>query len=266
MNEGLDFATQLVQNTGQALLQYFSKSFIPTDKKPNHSLVTEADIVADRMISESIHTHYPSDYLISEELNPCSPDNPQGSGWIIDPLDGTTNFSLGIHYWGVLITRVVDGLPQLTAQFFPLLDELYLAQVGKGAFLNGKPIQVAKSKASQYSSFFTCCSRTFRNYHVNIPYKSLILGSAAYSMCCVSRGAALLGFDAQAKIWDIAGAWILVSEAGGMIEELNHHAPFPIKAQTDYSQQNYAILAAINHQLLEEAKNQIVPITRTQIS
>ena len=109
-------------------------------------------------------------------------------------------------------------------QYFPLLNELYTAQRGQGAWLNGNPIHTRPPDPDQPYGFFACCSRTHRRYQISIPYKPRILGSAAYSFCMLARGAALIGMEVSPKIWDIAGAWLLVQEAGGCIEPLEGQA------------------------------------------
>ena len=141
--------------------------------------------------------------------------------WIVDPLDGTTNYSLGLQVWGVLITRVHAGQPQVSVQYFPMLDELYTAGRGQGAWLNGTPLQPRMAEPDQPFGFFACCSRTHRRYEISIPYKPRILGSAAYSFCLLARGVALIGLEVMPKIWDIAGAWLLVQEAGGCVTHLD---------------------------------------------
>ena len=93
---------------------------------------------------------------------------------------------------------------------------------------------------------------------MHIPYKTRILGSAAYSMCSLARGSALIAFEAAAKIWDIAGAWLLIPEAGGVIETLNVNLPFPLIPGKDYSIQNYPALATTTPELLVKSREQLV--------
>lgn len=259
MQSKLEFAIQTSRKAGRLLLDYFQPSGTQADLKADHSVVTEADIAADKMIAKDIQASYPTDRIISEELQTSIPDYTGKNVWIVDPLDGTTNFSLGLPIWGVLIALTVDGWPELASLYFPAIDELYTAQRGQGSYLNGKQITVQPPDPKKPWSFFSCCSRTFRNYTVNIPYKTRILGSAAYSLCCVARGIALLGFEATPKIWDIAGAWLLVQEAGGVIDPYDDSAPFPLIPGKDYSRQDYPTLAAATPQLISKAHSQINP-------
>ena len=259
MQSKLEFAIQTSRKAGRLLLDYFQPSGMQADLKADHSVVTEADIASDKMIAKEIQGSYPADRILSEELHTSIPDYTGKNVWIVDPLDGTTNFSLGLPIWGVLIALTVDGRPELASLYFPAIDELYSVQHGQGSYLNGKQITVKPTDPKQPWSFFSCCSRTFRNYTVSIPYKIRILGSAAYSLCCVARGIALLGFEATPKIWDIAGAWLLVQEAGGVIETYDDSAPFPLIPGKDYSRQDYPTLAAATPRLISKAHSQIQP-------
>lgn len=271
MEQDLTFAVQLAQQVGERLIQKFKQDGLKTRIKADHSLVTEADIAADQMIADAVQQQYPGDVLLSEELAPIyhAPASVDQSAagksahenvWVVDPIDGTTNFSKGLHVWGVLIARMRDGWPELGVLYFPLLKELYTAQRDAGAFLNGHPIHADPAGHDTEESFFACCSRTFRRYKVSVPYKPRILGSTAYSLCCVARGAALLAFEATPKIWDIAAGWLLVHEAGGVIETLDGSAPFPIRYEVNYARESFPTLAGASSELTQKARSQIVPI------
>jgi myo-inositol-1(or 4)-monophosphatase len=288
MADALSFATQLALQTGKLLLEHFSVSGTSAHLKADHTVVTDADLAADRSISQAIRESFPNDLILSEELQPAHPqhplpgkspvqsvhngnegtDNPAASPaeravWIVDPLDGTTNFSLGLHYWGVSIARLVDGWPETAALYFPVIQELYTAERQGGARLNGEQLQVKAPSKDQPMAFFSCCSRTHRYYDVRVRYKTRILGSAAYNLCSVARGIAVMGFDATPKIWDIAGGWLVVSEAGGVVETLDGSRPFPLSSAEDYSQRKFPTLAAATPRLVSLGREQITPKGRT---
>lgn len=258
----LTFASNLAQQTGELLLEYFSPRGRKASFKPDRTVVTEADLAADRLITAAIQENFPDDTLLSEELHPEVGDE-TGAVWVIDPLDGTTNFSLGLHYWGTSIARLVGGWPQVAALYFPLFDELYSAQKGMGARFNSESLQIKPPDKSQPTSFFSCCSRTFRRYDVTVPYKTRILGAASYTLCAVARGSAILGFEATPKIWDIAGGWLVVKEAGGMVETLDGSQPFPLLPERDYGKRDYPILTAATHEEISMARSLITPRDRS---
>lgn len=258
MQTKIEFAVRLARQVGNFLKQNFNHSGTKAVLKKDRSVLTEVDLAADRMIAAAIQENFPKDGYISEELQPAISSR-QPAIWVVDPLDGTTNYSLGLPLWGVSIARLVDGWPDLAAIYFPPLDELYSAQRGAGAYLNGSPITVKPESISTTASFFSCCSRTFRHYDVQIPYKPRILGSAAYSLCSVGRGIALLAFEATPKLWDLAGGWLVVQEAGGVIEPLHGPPPFPVDLTVDYSQESFPTLAAASPELALTARGQILP-------
>ena len=260
METPIQFATRLASQASQLLLEYYNRQSNQIKLKPDQSLVTEADLASDRLIARSIHEYTPDALIISEELASIFPERIADSIWVIDPLDGTTNFSLGLQYWGVSIACLVDGLPELGVISFPMLNEVYIALRRNGAFLNGKPIQV-KAPDSQFPApFFSCCSRTYQDYFVRVPYKTRILGSATYSFCSVARGISVLSFEARPKIWDLAAVWLLVQEAGGVVEIFDQRPLFPPLPGLDYSLHNFPCLAAATPALKQKAHSWILPL------
>ncbi len=254
-DQPLKIAEQIVRRAGDLLLDYFQRVRLETAFKDDRTVVTEADLAADRTITQALRNAFPDDGLLSEEHAPSWSRQPARL-WVLDPLDGTTNFRLGLHIWGVSLARLQDGVPDLALAYFPALGEMYLAQRGIGVTLNGRPIQVNPQGIGGRMAFFTCCSRTHRRYRVSLPYKTRILGSAAYNLITVARGSAVLAFEATPKIWDIAAAWLIVQEAGGIIEALHGPAPFPLVWQPG---QSFPVLAAASQELAHQGRLNIRP-------
>ena len=256
MLPSLTFIAELARKTGEQLLEYFTPNGLTPSLKEDHSLVTEADLTADRLITETLSEQYPESGVLSEELYPHL-ERENSAVWVIDPLDGTTNFSLGLPIWGVSIAQVNNGWPVAAAVYFPVLKEIYSAQIGQGAWLNNNRIHVRPPNPGNPNSFFSCCTRTHWRYDVNLRYKTRILGSACYSLCAVARGMALISFEATPKIWDIAAGWLIVSEAAGVIETFDGSQPFPLRAGTDYRRTNFPALATATPDLMNLAKQEI---------
>src|SRR5205085_2871717 len=142
----------------------------------------EADVAADKLIASELGAHFPSDAILSEELAPTSAgENASRSAytWIVDPLDGTTNFSLGVQHWGVSIARSGSSGPDVGVLYFPALGEMYVSARGSGATMNGVPIHVRGAADARLVGMLACCARTPRHYHVNLPMKVRVFGSAA---------------------------------------------------------------------------------------
>jgi len=256
MRNIIAFTTRLAKDVGYEILRYQKTRNIQTSLKSDQTLVTQADISADQKIRSSLMENFPKDGILSEEDNTIYPADKEYV-WVVDPLDGTTNFSLGLHYWGVSIARLKNGSPDLAVLYFPLLDELITATKAGGAFLNDTQLQLKIHQPESPNTFFSCCSRTFRNYHVDIPYKPRILGSAAYGLCTVALGSAVLAFEVTPKVWDFSGSWLVVREAGGFISPLDGNSPFPLTPGTDYKSIKYPMLAAITQVKWDRTKTKI---------
>jgi len=256
----LTFSEELALQTGSLLKGYFHLEGSDPQVKADHTVVTQADLEADRFLRAAIQAEFPNDHILTEEsgLSEIDPARPL---WVIDPLDGTTNFALGLHNWGVSIARLVDGYPDTAALYFPLHDELYSAQRGQGAALNRQPLTVRPLHPGMPTAFFTCCSTSLRTYELNVRYKFRLLGSAAYDFCLVARGAAIAGFQAIPKIWDIAGGWLVLEEAGGSAGLHPQGSPFPYFAGQTSTAIPYPTLMAANPELAARLNSAIVKKT-----
>jgi myo-inositol-1(or 4)-monophosphatase len=253
-------AAGIATSAGELLLRYFRDDALTSDWKEDYSIVTEADVAADHLIAGEIAKHFPGDGILSEELAPTSSAAQPAARphtWVVDPLDGTTNFSLGIQHWGVSIARCDADGPDVGVLFFPALGELYVASRGAGATLNAKPIHVRVPSSSRPLGMLASCARTPRHYHVNLPMKVRVFGSAAYTLVCVARGSAAIGIETRPKMWDLAAGWCVVEEAGGVIETMDGSAPFPLVADRAYADRSFPIRAAASPELLEQAREHI---------
>ena len=255
-------AVQIAEKTGALLLEYFRSDTLRSKWKSDASLVTEADVAADRLIATELAARFPQDSILSEELAPTSdvvPTATAGRIWVVDPLDGTTNFSLGIPHWGVSIARCDHQGADIGVLFFPALGELYVASRGNGCLLNAEPTSVREPSPARPVGMLASCARTPRFYNVNVPLKVRVFGSAAYTLACVARGSAAIGIETRPRLWDLAAGWCVVEEAGGLIETMDGSRPFPIEPAQAYAARSFPLRAAASAQLLEQAREQIQP-------
>ncbi|MCJ7716737.1 MAG: hypothetical protein MUO54_09480 [Anaerolineales bacterium] len=250
-NKRLDFAKSAAKQTGKLLLDHFYNGNHQGELKADRTLVTKADRDADLLLQNLIQEKYPDDGILSEEGSTVFPENDHV--WVLDPLDGTVNFSLGLHYWGVSIAHLENGVPQTAAVYFPVVDELYSAAKGEGAELNGKPINVSNPPVNSPHAVFVHCSRMHKLYRVQLPFKTRSLGAAAYNLCLITKGTAILAFESTPKIWDFAGSWLIVEEAGGLIRAKGELQPFPAQPGIKYNDHAYAILASATKEVMNEA-------------
>jgi myo-inositol-1(or 4)-monophosphatase len=251
----LSFATELAQKVGNDLRDNFWMQNFASRLKADFSLVTTADLHADQKITNAIKENFPEDGILSEESAQIL-DQSDRAIWVIDPLDGTANFASGVPLWGVLIARLVNGWPDLGVIYFPVTGELYTARKEEGAFRNGKAIS---SLINPPISYFTCCSKTYKNYIVRVPNKTRIYGSVAFHLMLVATGSAILDLEVAPKIWDIAAGWIIVHEAGGEIKLLAGKPPFPVSSGVNYDEYNFSTLAGASSELLIQADTWIKP-------
>jgi myo-inositol-1(or 4)-monophosphatase len=254
----LSFIETLAKDVGEILLSFANKKNLSASRKSDNTFVTEADIAANDFITNSIKINFPEENILSEEGN--TKYNPSASAtWVIDPLDGTNNFALGLPIWGCSIARIVDGHPQSSALFFPKINELYSAELGKGAFLNQKIIKIDDSKNPLIPVFLTC-TRSIKKYMPPPNYKLRILGAAAYDFCAIAAGDASAGMQSTPKIWDIAAGWLILEEAGGHIEVLSEPKAFPLNSNTTYDSQSFKVLSAMSNTEANSLKIDIRPV------
>lgn len=151
-----EFLKQIIREAGSVAKQYFHDGVSHTTKEHLGDLLTEADVaVSDYLIAE-IQKKYPEHKIFSEERQETI--NPEGTiEWVIDPIDGTRNFAMGIPLWGTLIA-VLDGDETILAAVYnPNADELFFAKKGEGAFMNGEKMQVNGTKELDHC--FSICVR-----------------------------------------------------------------------------------------------------------
>ena len=151
----LNFAIETAREAGQILLEKFGRK-INISKKGDIDLVTEADLASEKAIIERIKSHYPKHSILAEESGEAiSLDDANSWKWIIDPLDGTTNFAHGYPCFCVTLALEHDGEIVVGVTFDPTRNELFAAEKGKGATLNNKPIRVSETEKLSESLIIT---------------------------------------------------------------------------------------------------------------
>jgi myo-inositol-1(or 4)-monophosphatase len=218
-------AVELAKKAGSLLLQGFkSKARIGESKAPTH-LVTEFDLESERIIIGGIKKKYPGHSILSEEVGLI--DNNSSYTWIIDPLDGTRNFTQKNPFFSISIALKHEKEILFGVVYAPVLDELFAAEKEQGAFLNGNPIPVSPNRGLQKSSIVMCegsdrkIRRSVRLYQeirpVSLDMKKL--GSAAIESAWVSCGRAEAYITTKINPWDVAAGVLLVEEAGGKVTD-----------------------------------------------
>jgi len=230
----------------------------PARRKRDGTLVTATDIAIDRMISQRLAATFPAHRVLSEEQI-TTYDAGAEFTWVIDPIDGTTNFARGLPIWGVSIALLHNGLPVIGVIDFPLTQERFTAVAGAGAWRSGERIQSYDGDHADDQQLLMQCTRTGKRMQMQTPLKRRICGSAAYHLCKVADGTALVGVEATPKVWDLAAAWLIVVEAGGVITTWKQEPVFPLAAiSREYVAAATPVIAAANPAILREFVDGIV--------
>jgi myo-inositol-1(or 4)-monophosphatase len=227
MDELTEVLLNATKEAGKIILQYFNTVFKIEHKQSVNDLVTEVDKLSEDKIIQVIRASYPSHTIISEEVGEMI--KPSDYQWIIDPIDGTVNFAHGIPICCVSIGLMYNDDLILGAVYNPMMDELFFAEKGKGATLNGLKISVSDKK-----DFKTACLVTGFPYkwpetkeHPIKVFERIVLeglpvrrlGSAAIDLCWVACGRFDGFWEYNLKEWDVAAGYLILQEAGGKITD-----------------------------------------------
>jgi len=221
-------ALQAADRGGRALCRCFG-NLSRIDKKGRIDLVTEADLASERVVVETIRAHFPHHGILAEESGRSGGDD--GGTWIIDPLDGTTNFAHNLPLFAVSIAYAEGGVVRHGTILNPVRGELFQASAGRGATLNGRPIRV--SRTSQLASALLM---TGFPYDLDKTLDTVVgrlkaclamvqgvrrPGAAALDLCDVACGRCDGFWEERLKPWDTAAGALIVTEAGGRVTDFD---------------------------------------------
>jgi myo-inositol-1(or 4)-monophosphatase len=254
MKPTLPYLERLARESGAILRDGYSKEH-QISYKGVIDLVTEIDHASESFLLKDIQTHFPQSHILAEESGEIKGEN-EGI-WYIDPLDGTVNYSHHIPMFCVSIAYAFQGIVILGAVYDPMRDELFSAERGKGAQLNGKPIHASATTELQKSLLVTgfpydtwsTKQDNFRNFEKLAKMTQGVrrLGTAAIDACYVAAGRFDAFWEFALKPWDIAAAGLIAEEAGAVVTAIG--------GNTDYISTPQSVLAAaqgIHQQMLEQ--------------
>jgi myo-inositol-1(or 4)-monophosphatase len=221
----LNFAQQTAREAGKILLDKFGKK-INIYKKGEINLVTEADLASEKYIISQINTYYPKHSILAEESGVAVTDGNSLWKWIIDPLDGTTNFAHGYPIFCVTIAVEYQGEIVIGVTYDPTRDEMFTAEKGSGAFLNNKQIHVSETEKLGDAMLCTgfpydvAQQENFEKHLKNFVIKARSLrrdGSAAIDLAYVACGRFDGFWEEGLNPWDVAAGKLLIEEASGRV-------------------------------------------------
>jgi myo-inositol-1(or 4)-monophosphatase len=218
-------AIEAARKAGRILCDGFGKKFTISSKESIHDVVTEFDRAAEEAIISHLKNLFPSHSFLAEESGRSENDTGEIC-WIIDPLDGTMNFARHIPIFCICIAAVAGSRVETGVIYNPMLDELFVAERGFGAYLNGKRLhvsQVNEMKMAMLATGFPYSSGDVHNLivqfsnflkHAN-PIRQM--GSAALALAYIAAGRFDIFWALNLRPWDVAAAHLLIEEAGGKI-------------------------------------------------
>jgi myo-inositol-1(or 4)-monophosphatase len=229
----LTTAVEAVVRAGDMMMARFGDA-LRVDKKGAIDLVTEVDLAIEQDFRDRIAARFPDHAVLGEEQG-GSAAVPDGPCWVFDPIDGTTNYAHGLPLFCASLALEIDGVAEIGAVYDPTRKELFTAERGEGARLNGKPLHV-----SSCTALIDAMLVTGFPYDVHTRVEEIVglfsafvgraravrrLGSAALDLCYVAAGRMDGFWERDLKPWDIAGGALIVSEAGGLVTRMDG-APF----------------------------------------
>jgi myo-inositol-1(or 4)-monophosphatase len=222
------FVEEVAREAGAALMKHYGK-LTRVDKKGRRDLVTAADRDAEAVVLARIRAAFPSDAILSEESLPNQKMAPRL--WVVDPLDGTTNFVHRLPHFAVSLAFYDGGQPVAGCVFNPLLDECYTARRGGGSFLNGE-----KLACSRQTELKECLLTTGFHYKLEQLQDNNLqhfidlalevrgvrrLGSAALDLCYTADGRYDGFWELHLSAWDVAAGVLIAQEAGCLVTDFS---------------------------------------------
>jgi myo-inositol-1(or 4)-monophosphatase len=228
----LTTAIEAVVRAGKLQMEQFGRDF-HIEKKGTIDLVTEVDLAVERMFRALVAERFPDHQVLAEEMG-GSGTAPAGPCWVFDPIDGTTNFAHGIPIFCASLALEINGVAEVAAVFDPNRQELFTAERGGGAYLNGRRLRVSGAE-----TLVDAVVVTGFPYDIHSRVEEIVglfgafvgqaravrrLGSAAIDLCYVAAGRMDGFWESDLKPWDVAGGALIVAEAGGRITNMDGSA------------------------------------------
>lgn len=227
-NKYLEVAIESAKLAGQILKEALGTNFRISNKEGINNLVTEFDLKAEKIIIDNIRKYFPDDEILSEECGNIE-NSAAKAKWIIDPLDGTVNFAHSIPIFSISIAVEINNEIICGVVYNPMLDEMFYASKGNGAFLNEQRISVSETNELMKSILVTgfpynvsenpnnCISHFVSIIQKGIPVRRL--GSAALDLAYLACGRFDGYWEIKLNPWDVAAGMLILLEAGGKITD-----------------------------------------------
>ena len=222
---------KIIKEAGEILKEgYYTKKDITFKAKKD--LVTQYDVAVENFLKKKFSKKFKDFNLIAEESDNANVE--LNNSIIIDPIDGTTNFVNGVPHTAISVGVYKNKKPYLAVVYNPILDELYTAKIGKGAYLNGKKLKVSNENDFQKSLLatgFPYTSNTNEDDLNDVLKKIKLilplcqdlrrLGAASLDLCYIAKGTFEGYYEMNLKAWDVSAGILILTEAGGVVSNIN---------------------------------------------
>jgi myo-inositol-1(or 4)-monophosphatase len=233
--------------------------------KADGTPVTAADLDADDRLGAAIAAAFPTHGVLSEERQTRAPTT--AWTWIVDPIDGTSNFTSGLPFWCVSMALALDGWPVLAVIDAPLLDRRYRAVAGQGAMLGDRRLHVRppvdwRDGRYRHVPVMLTTATLRRARDAGLRLNPRVLGSTALDLAIVAEGVAAASIAVRPRIWDVAAGWLLVHEAGGHLVTLEGEPLLPMEPGVDYVDRSAPVAAAAEAAAARDLATALLPAPR----
>jgi myo-inositol-1(or 4)-monophosphatase len=224
--------------------------------------VTDADEEADARLAEAITAAFPEHGVLSEERDTSAP---QGSWcWVIDPIDGTSNYISGLPWWCVSVALTHQGSPVLALVDAPALGSRWTAVRGEGATRDGRPLRVRppvdwRDKRLRHVPLMLTTGTARRARAAGIRLNPRVMGSTALDICAVADGTAAGSLAMIPHVWDVAAAALLVAEAGGVAATLDGRELLPLRPGEEYGDRSAVMATGPTAAWIDEVLRPLLP-------
>lgn len=263
IDECFSFASAIAKEAGKTVREAFYLEKNVETKACATDLVTQTDQDVEKLLFSAIRSKFPTHSFIGEESVAAGDISPftDRPTWIIDPVDGTTNFVHRFPYVAVCIGFTYQKITQFGVVYNAILDELFVAKRGSGAFLNGKSIRVSHEHDLCKSLVLTECGSSRDSKIVEMLFENMksvlttpvhtihSLGSAALNICMVAKGGGEVYYEFGCHCWDFCAAGVILEEAGGVVMNCDG-SPFNLMSRQ--------IIAANNSQIGLDLSKRII--------
>lgn len=213
----------ILKQAGQAAKARFEKHDFETQMKGPQDFVSEVDHTTEWAIKDALARRFPDDGFMGEE----SGGDLSAASWIVDPIDGTSNFVRGTAYWCLSAAFVVNGVAMIGIIYDPMLDEVFSCRAGGGAYINGRAMSVSKTATATDAvlgisfSFQSAPDDVARVVHDLIENGTSfrLMGAGALSLAHCAAGRTDGFWESFMKPWDAAAGLLLIKEAGGAVSD-----------------------------------------------